>query len=117
MIDIANDLSVTKPARLLCDTQIAGIQKPNELGRLVIEPSVRIRRLGRCFPKLGVLRQNMGLLFFQMPSRISAMTIGATEHDVLFGFVHRLDALMTFHAADAFPVGFGLSLIDPISRR
>jgi hypothetical protein len=44
------------------------------------------------------------------------MTIDTAEDDVL-GFVHRLDALMTLQTTDAFDVGFGLCLIDPIARR
>src|SRR5260370_9976197 len=59
----------------------------------------------------------MRLLLFQMPRRVSAMTIGATEHDILFRFVHRLDALVTFQTTNAFSVRFRLGLIDPVSRR
>src|ERR1700730_7260806 len=48
---------------------------------------------------------------------ISAVTIGAAEHDVLFRFVHRFDALMTLQTTDAFRAGLSLGLIDPIARR
>jgi len=45
------------------------------------------------------------------------VTIHATEHDVLFGLVHRLDALMALQATDTLSVRVRLCLIDPISRR
>jgi hypothetical protein len=45
------------------------------------------------------------------------MAIGAPEHDILFGLVHRFDALMTLQAPDTFSVRLRLSLIDPIPRR
>ena len=40
VIDVADDLAVTQTARLLRHAQVAGIQKADELGRLVIEPGV-----------------------------------------------------------------------------
>ncbi len=108
---------MTQSAGLLRDTQVAGIQEADELGRLVIEPRVRVRRFGGCFPKLFVLRENVRLLFLEAASGIAAVTIGAPEHDVLLRFVHWLDALMTLQTADTFCVRFGLGLIDPIVRR
>ena len=47
----------------------------------------------------------MRLLFRQAARRIAAVTIGAAEHDVLRGLVHRLDAAGGIDAADAFRVG------------
>ena len=55
--------------------------------------------------------------FVQAARRIAAMTIGAAEHDIVIGLMHRLDAVMTLETADAFRVGLGLGLIDPIARR
>ena len=54
----------------------------------------------------------MRLFFRQATRRIAAVTIGAAEHDML-GFVHWLDAFVTFQTANAFCVRFGLRLIDP----
>src|SRR5207302_10818481 len=63
VMDVVHDLTVTKSARLLSDTQIAGIHETNELGRFVIEPRVRVRWIGGRFPKIFVPRQDVRLFF------------------------------------------------------
>src|SRR6266576_98323 len=108
---------MTKATGLLCHPKVARIHELAELGRLVIEPDVRIRRVGGGFPKVSVSGKNMSLLGFEMTRRIAAVTVRATENHILFGFMHRLDALMTFQAANAFRISLGLGLIDPVSRR
>ena len=40
VIDVANDFSVAKAAGLLRDTQIAGIDEPDEFRRFVVQPSI-----------------------------------------------------------------------------
>src|SRR5713101_2020315 len=66
--------------------------------------------MGRRFPKIFVSRQNVRLFFFQTASRIPAVAIGATEHDILL-------ALVAFQATDALRVCFALCLINPVARR
>ena len=63
VIDVPDDLGMAKSARLLRHPQIAGIDEANELGRLVIQPRIRIRRIGGCCPELLVARKNVRLLF------------------------------------------------------
>ena len=116
VIDVADDLVVAKSAGLFRHAQIAGIDEPDELGRLVIEPDVGVRRVGRGFPELLVARQDVRLLFRQAARGIAAVAIGAAEHDV-GGLVHRLDAVVALIAADALRVGLRLRLIDPVLAR
>ena len=91
VIDVANDLAVAKAAGLLRHAQIAGIDEPDELGRLVVEPDARVRRIGGSFPELLLLGEDVRLLFRQAARRIAAVAIGAAEHHVR-GLMHRLDA-------------------------
>src|SRR5438046_10599127 len=76
-----------------------------------------MRGLCAGFPKLYVLGPNVRLLFRQASRGMSPVTIGAAEHDILFGLVHRLDALMALQTTDTLSVRLHLRLIDPISRR
>ena len=116
VIDVADDLVVAKAAGLFRHAQVAGIDEADELGRFVIEPDARVRRIGRGFPELLVVRQDVRLLFRQAARGIAAVAIGAAEHDVR-GLVHRLDAVVALVAADAFRVGLSLGLIDPVLLR
>ena len=63
VLDVANDLGVAEAAGLLGHTQIAWVDEADELVRFVIEPDVRVRRVGRGFPELLVARQDVRLLF------------------------------------------------------
>src|SRR4051812_16188956 len=114
---MADDIAVAESTRLLRHPQISRIDELDEFGRLMVEPGGRVRRIGRSFPELFVLRQHMGLFFVQAARRASAVAIGATEHDVLFGFMHWFDPLMALQTADAFGVCLLRGLINPVSRR
>ncbi len=63
VIDVADDFVVTKAAGLFGDAQVAGVNEPDELGRFVIEPDVRVRRIRRRFPELLVGWENVRLFF------------------------------------------------------
>src|SRR5438046_6721002 len=76
-----------------------------------------MRGLCAGFPKLYVLGPNVRMLFRQASRRVSPVTIAAAEHDILFGLVHRLDALMALQTTDTLSVRLRLRLIDPISWR
>ena len=56
VIDVADDLVVAEAAGLFRHAQVARIHEADELGRLVIEPDVGVRRIRGRFPELLVAR-------------------------------------------------------------
>ena len=82
VLNILDNLAMTEPAGLFCDTQIAGVHETDELWRLVIQPRVRVRRISGCLPEFRMPRRNVRLLFRKSANWISAVAIGATEDDV-----------------------------------
>src|SRR5262249_5647186 len=107
---------MTKPACLLRHAKISGIDETDKLRRFVIDPDIRVGRIGRASPEFRVLRLNMCRLFSQTERGISAVTISAAKHYVR-SFMHGFDTLMTLETSSAFCVCVCLGLIDPIARR
>src|SRR5437764_15425788 len=99
MFDIADDLAMTKAARLLRHAQIAGIHEAHELVRFAIEPDVRDGRSGGSFPELRVDRETVGLSFLQAEGRIPDLEIAATQ-DNMRRMSKRLHAALALTADD-----------------
>jgi len=95
VIDIADDLAVTQTARLLRHAQIAGIQKADELGRLMMSQAFEFG-VWRRFSKIPCSSAKYAPLLRQAARRISAVAIGAAEHDIFVrpcASVRRLDGI------------------------
>jgi hypothetical protein len=113
--DIADDFAVAQAAGFVGDAEVAGIYELDELGRFVIEQSIRIIWVRGALPENRVARFDMRFALCQAGRGVAAMAIGAAEHDI-FRNVHRFNAGVAFEAAAAFAIGFGLCLVDSVSR-
>ena len=114
--DVAHNLAVTKPARLVRHAQVAGVHELDELGGLVIEQHGRIIWVGGALPENGIARFDVRLALRETGRGVAAVTIRAAE-DHVRRRVHRLAARVTFETAPALAVGVRLGLVNPVSFR
>ncbi len=93
-------VAVGRAATQVGDSQVAGIDEPDELGRLVIQERVRPDRVAGTAPGVGESRPDMGVLQVGRP-RVAAMTVHAAEPDRLRLAVGLVLSPMARHAAGA----------------
>ena len=96
-------MAVDGAAAQVGDPQVAGVDEPDEGGRLVVQEGIGPHRVCGGAPGFGVLRPDVGAGAVGR-GRIAAMAIDAAEPDRLLA-VRVMGTVMALHAAEALLVG------------
>jgi hypothetical protein len=113
-----DDVAVTRCAGLVRYSEIAGIEEPNECGRLVVQDDSRVFGVRAADPEFWKPWLHVCLVKTQTTPRVTAMAIGAPKNHGLRS-VHRVRVgrSMAIAAADALGFCFGKRLINLVRSK